>query len=277
MGVGMWYQVDFRLGPTGIGALFGRDWSNAAVRARLAAWTTKYKLPVTSEFFGYDDAGNPVDQLQPFRIGATPTAIRLTAIGPDACRSLADMAPVLHAVLIREAQAMLPMDTRTGDHELELRPFAMRYFLRNLVVGKTAKTGFWYRAADTVRDGGSWPEVAGKELAEVIASGLIRQAHFHLGQDDLSVSDNAMLGEDWIATADAKALGQALDIQFNSVGGHIFVPSSGKLGHRVALQAVEFTMRAHIQGVWSVGRLNSKDYGVILPASRAWATDAEAA
>lgn len=282
----MWMQVDMRVEPEGLGRLFGDVTpDNRSFRALLARLNTQRAMGLPSEFFGYEAPGRPAHGQRAIVISTYLNGLRLQAFGSDAVQKLGGWAPVVHSHLIREANALLRMDVRQGEHLLQMTPFGRRYFLPSFVVGTDQHGSYWHRAFDEVRDGkGSWIEVTGDRIGNRIARGLWSQAQFMVAQGDRLTDADGEDGnfEDWIAEASLPDFTKRLGVEIFNVQGARFIrvdkDNPGKKRHfSVCLRGIEFTMKADLAGVWYSGRGVSKGDGWVVPATRAWAIDKAAA
>lgn len=274
----MWHQLDFKLSEQAESRLFrGRPRSPMAFRKLLAALSTKYQIGLPPQFFGYGHDGLPDPHAEiTFSMGWAPKGVFILAIGSQSAEILLNRAGAINAALMHEAQALIPMSSRGGEHEAHLLPFARRYFINNLMVGTQLRDSFWMRAADAVHAGSTWEAEAGRKIATTISQGLMRQVVYLQRQgDDVEGSLSASLAgslvgdRPWFETG--QEFQQRLKVVLHRVGSHAFVKDDHR--SRVVLRHLEFTMQAEIGGPWLIGRLKIEGQGILRLSSRAWSCD----
>lgn len=271
----MWHQLDFRLSAEAESRLFkGKPRSPMAFRKLLAAMSTRHQIGLPSQFFGYGEDGKPDSKAQiTFSMGWSPNGLFILAIGSAAAEVLINRAGAINAAMMHEAQALIPMNSRNGDHEAHLLPFPRRYFINNLAVGKQARDSFWMRASDAVQAGSTWEAQAGRKIATTISRGLMRQAVTLVREgDDLDGSLSAVLAGSiagdraWFETG--QELQKRLNVTLHRVGGHTYVKDEHR--SRLVLKSLEFTMQAELGGPWLVGRLKIEGQGILRLSCREW-------
>ncbi len=274
----MWHQLDFKIPEEAEGRLFkGVRRSPVAFRKLLAALSTKYRIGLPPQFFGYGEDGQPDPQAEiTFSMGWSPNGLFILAVGSACSRLLLDRAGAINAALMHEAQALVPMSSRGGEHEAHFLPFERRYFLNNLAVGRQERNSFWVKAVDAIKAGSTWEVEADRKIASSISRGLMRQAvYLARAGDDVegtvsALLSNSLVGEHpWAETG--VELQKRLAVTLHRVGGHTYVTDQHR--SRLVLKNVEFTMRADLVGPWLVGRLKIEGQGILRLSSRQWDAD----
>jgi hypothetical protein len=266
----MWCELSFKLSPEVETALFkesGR--SPRGFRKLLAALDTRHSIGLPPRFFGYGEDGKADPKGDTvIGMGYTASGLRIVATGSTACDLLSDRAGAIHAALMTEAQAFIPLLRTEGEHGMEFLPFARKYVIPSLAVGKGTKDNFWYQASDAVKAGSSWLAEADRKIPTTISRGLMRHAMTLLmDNDDIDGPVEDLLGKSmrgeraWFETG--QEFQKRLNIKLTAVTGHTFVQAGGISG-RLCLKGVEFTMNAALMGPWFVGRLKIEAAGQLL-------------
>ena len=279
----MWSEMNFTLSPAAELQLFGEQGrSERAFRKLLAALDTKYAIGLPSAFFTYTEDGKPdASGDTTIGMGYTHNGLRVVATGSTACGMLDAFGGNIHYALIREANTMIPMHHRSGEHTASFTPFARPYFLKSLTLGKTHPQSFWYQAAKAVDEGSTWLKEADRKLPRTIGRGLMRQSRLLIDDgDDLEGNISSLLAPSiagerhWNETG--TEFGQRLKVQVHAVGGHTFV-RVGERGLRLTLKKLEFSMCGEFTGPWFIGRQKNEAGCQLTPASGAWVSMKEAA
>jgi hypothetical protein len=278
----MWTAFDFVLTAQAEHNLFaGTGRSERGFRKLLANLSTRHDIGLPPDFFGYTEEGEPNPKGEATIIMAyTRRGLRLVGIGHTACALLRDKIGSIHAAMMTHANSIIRVARRSGQHAVDLTPFAKPYYLKSLMLGKAKAGSFWIRAADAVKAGSSWETEVGRILPKMIGQHLLRQlVQLHREADgvDGNVMEclaQALHGEESWQDA-GQAFGRRLGIQVHRVGGHTFA-KVGAGGGRVVLKDIEFTMKANFEGPWFLGRHRIEGNGELQAATGAW-TQARAA
>lgn len=275
----MWHRLDFLIPPEAEGRLFGdKPRSQRGFRKLLAAASTKYGIGLPPHFFGYGPDGRPDPKAEiSISMGWAPRGLFLLGIGQESSRLLLDRSGAINAALMHEAQALIPMSSRSGEHDANFLPFERRFYIHNLGLGKVSADTFWMRAAKAVQEGSTWLREADRKLSQAVSRGLLHQALYLIDQgDDLEGSMAALLS---YARSGERTLSQvllewqaALDVRIAAVASHTY-DRLDEHRTRLILKGVELTMRADLTGPWLVGRMKIEGEGLIRPSTRAWASD----
>lgn len=246
----------------------GRD-----LRKLLARLNTEHQIGLPPQFFGYDESGAPDFTARPnFMLGENSRdSVRIVAIGPEASQTLLETSGPIQAALIRDYKTLVHATMRGGAHAIEPtggNGYARcRYHAHRIVVGKTTFESWWWRSAAQFDAVGQWSARDHLRLADLIATGIFEQARTLLLSGDEVEGEMGEWLERCIATEEPKVaqmmFTRRLGVQVESIAGYTAHRATGPRGLRVMLKGVEFTMAAHMQGPWVVGRNRIEGNGLI--------------
>ncbi len=270
----MWTDIHLPLTNEAESKLFGpRGRDRTVFRKKLAALNTQYKLGLPPEFFGYRADGQANDRGETtLGIGTYAAGLRLVAIGSQACELLQDKAPKIHSALISEANALIPLHVRNGEHGCELLPYERRMVIRSLCVGHARKGDYWSGAAEAAQKGESWMTLVDRKVPNYLTQCIVKQGVIlaQNGDDCPGGLENFIIkalpakGTWSEAHSELKA---KLGIKLLSVAGHKWLKRENG-NSLVVLQDVEFSIRANLIGPWFAGRMKIEARGEFIHSTR---------
>lgn len=273
----MWTDIHLPLKTEAEFRLFGPTGRNRTVfRKKLAALNTKYQLGLPPEFFGYSADGLTNDRGETtIGIGTYAAGLRLVAIGSMACELLQDKAPRIHSALINEANALIPLNVRSGEHAFELLPYERHMVIRSLCVGHARKGDYWYGAAEAAKNGESWLTLVDRKVPNYLTQCIVKQGVLlaqngddcHGGLEPYIIKALPAKGSWSEAHSELKT---KLGIKLKSVAGSTWLKRENG-NALVVLRDVEFSIRANMIGPWFAGRMKIEARGEFVNATRTFA------
>lgn len=202
--------------------------------------------PLPPVFFHYDGQGRSLPGRPSVRFGSFRRGISVQGVGTEGVELVDSLAHRLRRMWSDHAGAPLQERRSSGTNAIRWSPFARRYLIHGLAIDAPQPWTF-------SKEG--WLEELRPVMAKAVVNGIIAQVDSNHA-DDASIRDSEVLSElDQVVVG----IDGAERVAFKSLN----TKAEGNKAAIVVCRRVELTLPFELEGVWHVGRLPSRGFGLI--------------
>lgn len=244
----MWLEVKVRLPDKALGAIFpaARGGTHASdVRNITAVLNEAAGNPLPPEFFHYDKAGRPRHGRPPVCFGSYAGGVSVVGVGKEGVDLVDSHGHHFRRMWSNKVGQPLLESRYSGENAIRWSPYPRKYLVHGLAIEPPQP---WTFTRENFR------QALDPIMSKAILAGIIAQA------DSNHADDPLIQGSDVLNELD--------EIQVGITGCERLTLRSlehAKSGRAaiVVCRRVEFELPFELQGVWHVGRLPSRGFGLV--------------